>query len=87
MLRVFQTNVAGKFADGLVPGVPLSERQGLTGPVDDGCCADELLLTLGGERREAAQQVMRVAHGKPRGAAYGEIVRDSGNHEFAPGHG
>src|SRR5882762_6532980 len=84
---VFQTNIAGKFADGLVSGVPLGHRHGLTGPVDDRRGADELFLAVSGERGKAAQQVLRVAQDKAGGAAQGEITLDSGNHECTPGHG
>ena len=87
VLRIFQANAVGKMADGLVSGVPLSERQGLTGPVDDRCRADLLFLTRSGERRKAAQQLLRVTQHKAGTAPQGQIVVDGDHHEFTPGHG
>ena len=84
---VFQANVLGKLADSLVSGVPLSDRRRLTCPIDDHRRADVWLLAISGERRKAAQQVLRVAQGKAGPAPQGQIVVDGGHHEFTPGHG
>src|SRR6266404_1531917 len=87
VLKIFQANVTGKFADGLVSGVPLGDRRGSTGPVDDRRGADMLFLAISSELGKAAQQVLRVAQDIAGGATQGEIPLDSGNHECTPGHG
>ena len=69
MLGVFHAKVLGKEAYGLVAGASLRDRSRLTGPADDGCCADVRLLLGCREACKTAQEIFGVAESKAGGHA------------------
>ena len=87
MPGVFHAKVLGKEAYGLVAGVSLRDRSRLTGPADDGGCADVGLFLSPREACKAAQEIFGAAERETGGTPHGEIRFDSRNHSFTSGHG
>src|SRR6516165_3644494 len=86
MPGVFHTQVLGQQAYRLVAGVSLRDRSRLTGPADDGGCADVGLFLSPREACKAAQEILGVAESKAGGTSHGKIGFDGRDHSCTSGH-